>query len=153
MKILSTMKQLITGKAALVEFALEKVYHKKEPLTGTLYIQANTNLQVTGVTLQAVQLLRISKKETENTILGTKTRRKQFVLPPLKKYELSFDLPVTYPAATKREHKNYKGDLGPLNKATDKAKKKLTSYLLQVKIKLKGKKEELTYAEEIRVEE
>jgi len=131
---------------------MEKVYHKTATIDGTLHIQANTTLHVSNITIKAIQLLRVSRKEKEATILGAKTRRKQFVLPPLKRHELPFELSVTFPAATKREHKTYKGDLWPLNKAMDKAKKNLYSYLIQAVVKLKGKKDELIHEEEIKVE-
>ena len=96
--------------------------------------------------------MKIDKTNEEISILGTHAWREQLTLWRFDKHQIAFDIDLKFPRASKREMKNYKGDLGPLNKATDKAKKQLFFYLIRASIKLKGKKEMMTYEEQLRVE-
>lgn len=150
MQILSNLKQLLF-QPVIIEFELEKEYHKGTHLDGKLYIQANRHVHIATRTINVVQTIHISKKETETTVFGTKTRKKPLDLDRLQKHEVAFQIPVKFPKVTKREHKTYKGDLGPMNKATDQAKRQMYTYTIEVILKLRGKKETITHTEELRV--
>ncbi len=153
MKIFSTIKQLVTLKPIIMQFVLDKVYYRREHhMHGTFHMQTNQKMEVVSITLEATQTLKISKDSSETTSLGSKVFRKQLSLERLDKYEVEFDFSLDFPRGTKREHKTYKGDMWPLNKATDKAKKQLYVYEMVASVKLKGKKEELTYSEVFKVE-
>lgn len=153
MKIFATIKQLVTLKPVLMQFVLDKVYYRKvHHMHGVFYIQAHTAMDIASIQIEVTETLKISKETSETTVIGEKAFRKQLHLDRLEKYELDFDFPLKFPRSTKREHKTYKGDLGPLNKATDKSKKQLYIYHITAKVKIKGKKELLIYTETIKVE-
>jgi hypothetical protein len=153
MKIFSTIKQLITFKPLLMQFVLEKVYYrKKHHINGAFHIQSNQVTEITAITIEATQTLKITKDDFETIVLGSKWFRKQISLDRLEKYEVDFEFPLIFPHGTKRERRTYRGDLWPLNKATDKAKKQLYVFEITAKIKFKGKKDVLTYTETINVE-
>lgn len=153
MKIFSTIKQLVTFKPMIMQFVLDKVYYRREHhMHGTFYIQTKQPAELSAITIVVTQTLKISKDTSETSEIGSKAFRKQISLARLDKYEIDFDFPLSFPRGTKWEHKTYKGDMWPLNKATDKAKKQLYVYEITAKVKLKWKKELLTYTELVNME-
>lgn len=153
MKLFAALKQLVTLQPAIMQFVLENVYYRKDrSVHGTFYIQPNTALSISDVTITVLQKLHVTKEETDDTVLWTKVFRQTITLERLEKHEFPFAITIKFPPATKREKKNYKGDMGPLNKATDKSKTQLYTYVVQAEVKLKGKKEPLVYEERMRVE-
>lgn len=153
MKIFSTIKQLVTFKPIIMQFVLDKVYYRKEHnMHWSFYLQTNQALAISSITLEVTQTLKISKDTSETSILGSKAFRKEISLERLDKYEVDFDLPLKFPRGTKWEQKTYRGDLGPLNKATDKAKKQLYVYEITATVKIKGKKDLITYVETLNIE-
>ncbi len=75
------------------------------------YMQSNKAIEISSITLEVTQTLKISKDSSETSVLGTKAFRKQISLERLDKYEIDFDFPLTFPHGTKWEHKTYKGDM------------------------------------------
>lgn len=147
------MKQLVTLQPIVMQFVLEKVYYREEQrVYGSFYLQPNKPLDIASITIQITQTLKISKTETETISLGKQTYRKILSLGRFEKHEESFDIALSFPRVTKRERKSYKGDLWPLNKATDKAKKQLYIYKVVAEVKLKGQRKPVSYEEVIKVE-
>lgn len=153
MKIFSVIRQFVTLQPAIMQFVLDKIYYRKEHhMHGSFYVQPNQQLSISSLQIEVVQTLHISKDKTEKTSLGEKTYRQQVVVERFEKYQVDFSFALKFPRATKWERTTYKGDLGPLNKATDKAKTQLFSYAIIATIKLKGKKDPLVFEEKIKVE-
>ncbi len=153
MQLFSTIKQLITFKPVIMQFVLDKVYYRaNHHIQGVFYLQTKQPLEVSSITIEVAQTLRITKDQQETTVIWSKVYGKQIALERLEKHEITFDFPLHFPRETKREQKAYRGDLWPLNKATDKAKKKLYVYEISATVKCKGKKETIVYTEVINVE-
>jgi len=152
-KILNTMKQLFTFTPMLMQFKLAKVYHKVDKkCEGSFVLQANKELHIASITIQITETLKISKDESETIVLGSKVFREALHMIALDKHESEFIIPLKFSRQTKREHKTYKGDLGPLNKATDNSKRQLYVYKALATIKLKWQKETITHEEVLRFE-
>ena len=153
MQILNTIKQFLTLKPMITQFELAKVYHKSDKhAAGKLYIQANKKLEIVSIKIEVVEQLHISKDEIETTVAWSKVSREAVELGRFEKYELPFEIALKFPRQTKWERKNYKGDLGPLNKATDKSRIQLYTYKVIASIKFRGKKDLIVHEEQIRME-
>lgn len=70
MQLFSTIKQLITFKPVIMQFVLDKVYYRaNHQIQGVFYLQTKQPLEVSSITIEVAQTLRITKDQQETTVI------------------------------------------------------------------------------------
>lgn len=155
MKILQKAKEFLSFPSLNVSFTLPYEIPKGEKqVSWSLTLRSSTAIHVTSLTLHVLQHAKIpNQKWGRNDIIGKKVIKLTKELPLLHQEKIIFTIPVSRKAAKAVEKKVYHGDMALLNKVSDKAKKTLYHYMLEVRILVKGSKEPIIKSTDINFSE
>lgn len=143
MKFLKQAKDMLSLPKIRVTISVPRVIdHTEKKVEGSVTMMSTSTITITSLTLNVIQSAKIpTKKEGRTDVIGKKLIKLNKELTLLEKEKVLFTIPISRKAAKAVEKKVYHGDMALLNKVSDKAKKTLYHYTLEVTIKCKDSKE------------